>query len=175
VQLRRGVAVDRSRTVMLERRRGPAPGRDRRMIATDARLNVAFEFPEGDGDTLAVCLADAVVAADQGRQGHALRRGERRVPAGAVRHRLDGLAATVGGLVRGLMLDERRVGDRVPPIGEALEVALVHRAFEAPLARELALPLAANLIALRVVVVTRIPKLFGVIVLRLRGTEGFGD
>ena len=107
VELRRGVAVHRARAVVLERRRDPAARRLGGMVAADARLHVPLSLVEGGRDAGAVGLAHPVVAADERGERHAFRRGERRIPSGAMLHGRDGLAVRVGVGAGGLVLDER--------------------------------------------------------------------
>ena len=61
------------------------------------------------------------------------------------------------------------------PVGQPMEVLLLHVAREPPLPRELAVPLAANLVALRVVVLAGVAELLRVVRADLRGTQGLGD
>jgi hypothetical protein len=71
-----------------------------RMITADASLCVVFELVDGNSDTFPVRVADAIIAADKGRERNGLRRGKARIPAGSVLHRLASLAVSILILVR---------------------------------------------------------------------------
>ena len=65
VQLRRGIAVDRTAAVVLELGDGPRARRLRRDVAADARLRVLLHLVERRAHALPVGLSHAVVAANQ--------------------------------------------------------------------------------------------------------------
>ena len=134
MELRGGVAVHRSGAVVLERGGDPIAGRFGCQVATEAGLHIGLELSERGGDRLAMRLADPVIPADQGRQGHALRGGKRRVPPGAMLHRGDGLAGRVGVAARGLMPNEGLASHRVLALCEARETARHRRPRRVPTA-----------------------------------------
>ena len=175
VELRRGVPVHRARAVMLEGRRHPAAGRLGGLVAADARLHIPLTFFERGGDAGAVGLAHPVVAADECREGHALRRGERRIPRRAMRGGRDRLAVLVRVWTADLVLHDGGPGERVLAIGETLEVSLLDRTHEPPLGRQPPVPLAADLVAVRVVVRAGVGEFLRVIGVHLRGAERLGD
>src|SRR5579864_6959186 len=175
MQLRRRVVVDRSGAIVLKRRGDPPARGLGGMIAADARLDVLLEFVERDLDAGPVRLSDTLIAANQRRERDTLGCGERRVPAGAMLHRLHAVAVRVRVRTCGLMAHERLIGNRMTALGESLEVRLIHLTGEPPFARELTMPVAMNLVAGGVVVVARVPKLLGVVPLRLCRAERLRD
>src|ERR1700679_215880 len=60
-----------------------------RIVLVNACLGVGFQLCKSRTHARKVCSAHAVVAADQGRQRDRFWSGERRIPSGAVLHRLD--------------------------------------------------------------------------------------
>jgi hypothetical protein len=146
VELRRGVALHRTGAVVLEPSGDPLAGGLGRMIAADAGLNVALKIIERRRDAFLMRLADAVVAANESGERDALRGTERGVPSSTVRHLCDhpvGVRVGVASMARAyagrrmLARDGRnapRAPRRTSPIGGQLSV-----------------PLAANLVARRVV------------------------
>src|SRR5262245_47567832 len=101
MQLRRGVAVDRSTTVVLKGGRDPPTRGFRRMITADSRLHVPFGLVEGGRDTGTVDLADPIIATDERSERDAFRRGEGRIPGRAMRDGCDRLAVFVHVCARG--------------------------------------------------------------------------
>ena len=143
VQLGRGVAVDGARAVVFVRGGDPLARRLGGMITPQARLDVRFHRVERHAHTGLMGGAHACIPlADQGGDGHALRRRERPVPRGAVRHRRHGLAVRVDVGPGCLVLDELFPGDRVTAVGEPCHVVFGHVTREAPPRRELPVPLA---------------------------------
>ena len=67
VELRRGIAVNRSGSVMLEGRGHKLAGLLRLTDVAHPRLGVALELGQRDLNTLPVRLPHALVPADQGR------------------------------------------------------------------------------------------------------------
>ncbi len=91
-------------------------------------------------------------------------------------HRLHGLAVFIG--VRLGSSGDRTSGSpvtRMLTVGEPLELIRTHLPGESPLARELTVPLPADLVALGVVVVAGVAELLRVVRVDLRGAERFGD
>jgi hypothetical protein len=70
------------------------------MITADASLCVVFELVDGTSDTYQVRVADAIIAADKGRERNGFRRGKGLIPAGSVLHRLVSLAVSILIVVR---------------------------------------------------------------------------
>ena len=174
VELGRRVTVDGSGAVVLELRRDPLARRLGRMIA-EARLHVSLEFVERDTDALAVCVSHPRIAAHQRGQRDTLRRGERRIPPRSMRHRLHRLAAVVRVGADGTVAHELLARERILALRQPLKVLLVDGTRETPVARELPVPLAADLLGARVVVLAGVAKLFLVIRARLAGAQRLRD
>ena len=113
VKLRRGIAIDGPRCVVLEFCGDELAGGLGGMIATDPRLRIPLQLAKSSRDCLAVCLADPAVTADERGQRNRLRRAEGRIPPGAMLDGFDCLA--IGVLVlEGLpMLNKLFAGLRV--------------------------------------------------------------
>ena len=174
VKLGRGVAIDRSGAVVLELGRHPLTRGLGRMIA-EARLCEPLEFIERDRDARSMRVADPGIAAHQRGQRNTLRGGERRIPPRSMRHRLHRLAPVVGVGADGPVAHELFAGQRILALRQPLKVLLVDGAHEAPVACELPVPLAADLLGARVVVVAGIGKLFLVIRARLGSAQRLRD
>ena len=112
-----------------------------------------FELIEGHRHALSMSVADSRIPTHQGRQRHALGRGEGGIPAGPVHHRRAGFAALVRVRACGLVAHELVPGDRVLAIGEAPEVFLANLAVQSPPGRELPVPFTLDSIVDGVVVV----------------------
>ena len=175
VQLRCRVPVHGPRAVMLEAGCNPFARRFCRMVAADPRLDILFHFVKRNLHAFSMRLAHTFVSAHERSQRHALRCGERRIPACTVLHRAHRFAALVHVFARGLVAHQLFARQRMLPVGEALEVLLLHFTVQAPLCGEFAVPLAAYPVALGVVVLLGVGELFFVIRLRLAGTQRFGD
>ena len=106
VKLRRGIAVNRPRAVMLELRHHPFAAGLGRSVAAHARLDVMLHFIECGPHGRAMRLSHPLVTANKRGQRNTLRRAERGVPSGAVLQRLRHLARFVHDLVRLLIPDE---------------------------------------------------------------------
>ena len=106
VELRRGIAIDGTRGVMLELRGDELAGGFGGMVAADPGLRVPLQFVQSDVDGLAVRLADPVIAADKSGQRNGLRRGKGGIPTGAMLDGRDGLS------VRALRTPGRRDAGR---------------------------------------------------------------
>jgi hypothetical protein len=79
-------------------------------------LRVPLDLAQGHCDGLGVRLLNALVAADECRQAHALGRAEGDVASGAVAARLDLVAVLVRSLVRPNVPHELLAGARVLPL-----------------------------------------------------------
>src|SRR5487761_178027 len=119
--------------------------------------------------------AHPLVSTNQRRQRYAFRRGECCVPARAVLHRAYFLAVFVHVFPCRFVAHELLASDRVLAFRETLEVFLTHFTLEAPLLGTPSMPLTANHIALRVVVLAGVAELFRVIRLSLARTQRVGD
>ena len=108
VKLRRGVAVHRPGSVVLERGRNELARRLRRVNIADARLRVPLQFAKCDANAFAVRLPHALIATDKGGERNRLRRGERGIPSGPMLDAGDFLAVFVLVGSGGLVLDELR-------------------------------------------------------------------
>jgi len=174
MELRRGIAVHRPGAVVLKQGRYRIAGRFRPAIATEPRLRVRLELLEGDAYALTVRRTDALVAADQRREGHALRRRERRVPTGPVLHRRRAFAPCRH-LASRLVPNELFTSERMLPLGKALEVRLPYLAGQTSSTGKLAVPHAANHRTFGVVVFACVLEFLFVIAARLAGAQRFGD
>src|SRR5207253_1713264 len=174
VELRRRVAVYGPRAVVFEQGRNRISGGLRAPIAAEPRLHVRLQLLERHPDALAVGLTHSVIAANEGRNRHALWCGECRVPPGAMLHRRHVLAVRVFGLTSGLMADELFAGHWMLAFSEPLELVFAHLADEAPPLRKLSVPDAANHRAFGVVVLARVLKFFLVVPPRLARAQGLG-
>ena len=65
------------------------------MITADASQYVVFELVDSNSDTFQVRVADAIIAADNGRERNGVRRGKGRIPAGSVLHPLVSVAVSI--------------------------------------------------------------------------------
>src|SRR5271165_4139415 len=86
-------------------------------------------------------------------------------------HGVDRLTLTVQVLIAWSEANEVCRGNRVLSVGKPREVFFLYLAFQSPLFRQLAVPLAANTLAFGVVIVLRVGKLPLVIGVRLTRTE----
>ena len=92
MELRRNITIDRAGGVVLELR-GNELGRGfRRMVPADACLRVMFKLLKRDLHALSMGHANTVIAAHQRGERDGFGCGKRRIPPGAMLHRLDGLA-----------------------------------------------------------------------------------
>ena len=90
-------------------------------------------------------------------------------------HRVDGLTLTVHVLIAWSVAYEVCLRNRVVSIGEPREVFFPYLALQSPLLRQLAVPLASNLLGFGVVIVLGAGELPLVVRMRLPRTERFGD
>src|SRR5262245_35503824 len=90
-------------------------------------------------------------------------------------HRRRPLTTRVCRLASCLMTNELLACDRMLTFIEPLKMLFADLSAEAPAGSELARPHAANHLAFRVVVLTRVLEFFGVVTLRLARAEGLGD
>src|ERR1700682_2842789 len=84
VKLRRRIAIDGPRGIVLESGGDEFSGRLRGMHIADPRLRVSLEFPERWRDALAMGFPYPVIAAHKRGERYRLRRGKRGVPPGAM-------------------------------------------------------------------------------------------
>src|SRR5215469_8317327 len=175
MQLRRGIAVHRSRAVMFKLCRCPFAGCFRWQVSADSRLDVSFQFVEGDGYAFLMHHAHPFISAHQSSERYALWCGERRIPTRTVLHRSYFLAVVVHIFPCGFVADELLACDRMLAFGEPLKVLLMHFTLEPPLLGKSPVPLAVYLVALRVIVLAGVRELFGVIRLGLACTQGIRD
>src|SRR5208282_316405 len=144
VQLRCGVPVHWSRTIVLETGCRPLARRFCRMVSADSSLDIFLHFAKRYLHAFAMGLAYTIVCAHEGSQRHALRCGERCVPGCAVFHRAHRLAASINVLTRGLVAHKLFARQRVLPVSKSPKVLFTHFTLQTPFCRELAVPLAAN-------------------------------
>jgi hypothetical protein len=74
VKLRRGVAVHRTRGIVLERSGGELARKLRGVHVAEPSLRVLLQLPQSNSDALPVRLADAFIASDQGGERNRLGR-----------------------------------------------------------------------------------------------------
>jgi len=173
VKLRRGVAIDGTRCVVLEFRDDELAGGLCGMVATDPRLRVPLQLAESGRDSHAMSFADPAVAAYKSRQGQGLGRTEGRIPSGAV---LDGFDCfAVGSLIlEGLpMLDKLLAGLRVLTVREPVELFASNGSGETVFLGELALPFALHGLSLAPVTLVRRSEFLLVVVFELTCGECF--
>jgi hypothetical protein len=175
VQLRRGVAVDRTRRVVLELRYRPIVRVLGSSVAPHTRLDVRLHLVDGDTNGLPMRLSHSLIASHKRGERHALWRGKRCVPSCSVAHRLDRLAVAGLVLVRKPLLDQLLAGAWMPAFGHPSEVVLTHLALQPEVRRKAALPLPANILVLRVIGLSAAGKFLRVIPLRLSRTQRTRD
>jgi hypothetical protein len=73
VELRRGIAGDGPRGVVLEGRGGELAGQLRRIHIAEPGLRVSLQLAQSDSNTLPVRLADPLIASHQGGERNRLR------------------------------------------------------------------------------------------------------
>jgi len=146
VELRRGIPRDRPRRVVLEGRGGELAGRLRGMDVADPRLGVVLDLAQGYANALPVRLPHPLIATDKRGQRNGFRRGERRIPPGAVLHAGDfpSLLALVGS--GNLMPHKLLFGERVLAFAQSRKVVIADCALQAPLLGKPALPFAETLL-----------------------------
>jgi hypothetical protein len=129
VELRRGVAFNRPRGVVLKGSRNEFACCLRRVDVADPRLGVAFQLGQGDTHTFPMRLSHTPIAADKCGERNRLRRGERSISTGAVLYARHFLAefALIG--FRNLMANELIFRVRVLAFGQPSEVLIANRAF----------------------------------------------
>ena len=175
VKLRRGIAIDGPRCVVLEFCDDELAGGLGGMIATDPRLRVPLQLAESGRDRHAVSFADPAVAAHKSRQGNGLRRTEGRIPPGAV---LDGFdCLSIGVLVlKGLpMLNKLLAGLRVLTVREPVELFGSNGSSEAVFFGKLALPFALHGLPLAPIALVRRSEFLLVVVFEFACGKGFRD
>ncbi len=175
VELRRGVAIHRSRGVVFELRRDELTGGLGGMVAADPRLCVPLQLCKGSGDCGSVRFPHPLVPSNQGCQRDGLGRGEGRVPSGPVLDRLGLRAVRVRVLLRLPMPHQGSLGLRVFAFREPGELRHLHRSRQPELYSESSQPLALHSAVLFVVALRLLRKLHAVIRLRLAGAERLGD
>ena len=156
MKLRRRVAINGPRGIVLEGGGDEFPRRLRGMDIADPRLRVPLKFLKRHADTLPMGFSHPVIAAHERSQRYRLRRGKRGVPPGAMLGAGHFLAEfpVVGS--RNLMTDKLLFGVRMLALAQPREVLSPNRAGELPLLGEPALPFAvALLIAAPVVLFLR--------------------
>src|SRR5580700_7359014 len=106
MQLRCGITVHRSRTIMLEARRDPFARCFRRMVSSNPGLDILLHFAERHLHALAMCAARGFVSTNERSQGDALRSRERRVPGGTVLNGANRLTSRIDVFARCLMANQ---------------------------------------------------------------------
>src|SRR5579859_6558743 len=103
MQLRCSVPVHRARTIVLETGCNPFACCFCRMVSADPSLDIFLHFVKCYLYAFPMRPEYMIVSTNQSGQRHALRRGERRIPASAVFHRAHRLAASINVSTRGLV------------------------------------------------------------------------
>ncbi len=122
VKLRRRIAIDGPRRVVLEGGGDEFACCLRRMDIADARLRVSLQFPKRRADALPVGFPHTIIAAHESGNRYRLRRGERGVPPGAMLDAgdLSAVFAFIGS--RNLMPDELLFGVRMLAFAQSRKV-----------------------------------------------------
>src|SRR5271166_983610 len=126
MQLRCGIPVHRSRTIMLEARCDPFARCFRRMVSSNPGLDIFLHFAERHLHALAMCVANGFVSTHESSQRDALRSRERRVPGGTVLHGANRLTSCIDVFSRCLIANELLFGQRMLTVRQTLKVFLLH-------------------------------------------------
>ncbi len=174
MKLRRGIASDGPRRIVLEGRGGELPCRLRGMHVADPRLRVVLDLAQSHANALPVRLPHPFIPADKRGQRNRLWGGERGIPSGAVLHagHFPPLLTLVG--PGNLMPHELFFCERVLAFAQPCEMVIADRTLQAPLLRKPALPLAETLLVAAPVVLPLRRKLPRVVRPRLACRERFG-
>ncbi len=146
VELRRGIAIDGPRRVVLEGRGGELTRRLRGMHVADPRLGVVLDLAQRHADALPVRLPHPLISADKRGQRNGFRGGECSIPSGPVLHAryFPALLALVG--PGNLMPHKRLFGERVLAFAQPCEMVIADCALQPPLLGQPALPFAKTLL-----------------------------
>ena len=80
MKLRRSIAIDGPRGVVLESGGDEFPRRLRGVDIADPRLRVSLKFPKRHADTIPMGFPHTIIAAHKRGKRYRLRRGKRRIP-----------------------------------------------------------------------------------------------
>ena len=142
MELRRNVTIDRAGGVVLELG-GDEFGRGLgRMVPADAGLRVILELLKRHSNALTVGHAHVVVAANKSGERDGFGSGKRRIPTGAMLHRLDGLAVGILVFIGSALADKLLAGGRMLALAESGKILGGNRSGKAELRGKPALPLA---------------------------------
>src|SRR5579864_7362037 len=147
MKLRCRVAVHRTRAVMLKDRRNPFSSRLSRVIASQACLNIFFNFVQGNLHALSMGLTHLVVAADECRQRDTFWSRESSIPARAMFHRANPVAMLVHVFTRRFVPHKLLTCEWMLTICKACKLLLLNLALQSPLLGELAVPLSVYSVA----------------------------
>ena len=169
MKLRRRIAIDGPRGIMLESGGDEFSGRLRGMDIADPRLGVSFQLLKRRAHTLPMGFPHAIIAAHKRGKRYRLRRRERGVPPGAMLGTGDLSAefAFVGS--RNLMPDKLLFGVRMLAFTQTRKVFGTNATLQPPLLGEPALPLTVTLLIAAPVVLFLRGKLPHMVGLRLAG------
>src|SRR5208282_2147469 len=174
-KLRRSIAIDGPRGIVLKGGGDEFPRRLRGVDIADPRLRVSFKFPKRHADTMPVRLPHPLIAAHKRGKRYRLRRGKRRIPSRPMLHTRDLFAKlTFVGFGR-LMTHELRFGLRMLAFAQPRKMYGTDRAVQAPLLGELALPFAVALLVAAPIVLLLRGKLPRMVCSRLTGGQRFRD
>ena len=175
MKLRCSIPIHRAGSVMLEGGGNELGRRLWRVDIADARLRIPLQFAERDADTLTVRLPHTLIAAHKRGERDGFRRGECRIPPGAMFDAGDFLAVlVVVGLCR-LVLDELRAAFRMLAFAQPSEFFGSNGTAQSPLLGKPTLPLAMHLRVTTPVVLLLRHKLARMVGPRLSCRQCFGD
>ena len=175
MKLRRSIPIHRAGSVMLEGGGNELGRRLRRVDIADPRLRVPLQFAKCDANTFPVRLAHTLIAAPKRGQRNGFRRGECRIPSGAMFDAGDFLAVLVlVGSCR-LVLDELRTAFRMLSFAQPSESFGSNGTAQSPLLGKPSLPLAMHLRVTAPVVLLLRHKLTRMVRPRLSCRQRFGD
>src|SRR5271163_4891722 len=175
MKLRRGVAIDGPRGVVLESCGDEFSGRLRGMDIADPRLRVSFKLLKCRAYTLPMGFPHPIVAAHESGKRYRLRRRECGVPPGAMlgAGHLSAKFSFIGS--RNLMPYELLFGVRMLAFTQSRKVFGTNATLQPPLLGESALPLTVTLLIAAPVILFLRGELAHMVGLRLAGGQRFRD
>src|SRR5208282_2173404 len=175
MKLRRSIAIDGPRGIVLEGGGDEFPGRFRGMDIADPRLRVSFKLLKCRAYTLPMGLPHPIITAHEGRERYRLRRRECGVPPGAMLGAGNLLAEFPFIGSRNLMPYELLFGVRMLAFTQSCKVFGTNATLQPPLLGEPALPLTVTLLIAAPVALFLRGKLPHMVGLRLAGWQRFRD
>ncbi len=175
MKLRRSVAIHRTGSVMFEGGSNELACRLGRVDIADARLRVPLQFAKCYADALTVGHTNTLVAAHQRCERDGFRRGEGRIPPGAVFDAGDFLAVLVLVGPCRLVLNELRAVFRMLAFAQSSEFFDSNGTAQSPLQGKPSLPLAMHLRVTAPVVLLLRDKLARMVSPCLPSRQWFGN